>query len=240
MPTLPMRCLIVDDEPLAIRVLETHLAALPDVEVVAACRSALEALDVLRRQPVDLVFLDIQMPQLTGLDFVRALDRPPQIIFTTAHREYALDGFDLDAVDYLLKPISLPRLVRALEKARRRLATEEGSAGPPEVEPATLNVRADRQVVTLPIATIRYIESVSDYVKIHTVERTVVSKQRLHVLEDELAPHGFLRIHRSYLIAPRHLTAFTAETIHLGDTALPIGRTYKAAVLDRLDYDATL
>jgi len=235
-----MRCLIVDDEPLAIRVLETHLATLPGVEVVAVCSSAIAAREALRRHPVDVVFLDIQMPHLTGLDLIRVLHRPPPIILTTAHREYALEGYELDVVDYLLKPISLPRLMQALEKARRRAGgTEPPTQGPP-AEPARLNVRADRQVVSLPIDAIRYVESVSDYVRIHTTERVVISKQRLRVLAEELAPHGFLRIHRSYLVARQHLTAFTAESVRLGDTTLPIGRTYKAAVLDRLGYEASL
>ncbi|HMB90630.1 MAG TPA: LytTR family DNA-binding domain-containing protein [Rhodothermales bacterium] len=228
---MTIRCLIVDDEPLAVEVIRTHLAKLSDVEVIATCHDALEAFGLLRKHEVDLLFLDIQMPQLTGVDLMKALDDPPAVIFTTAHRDYAVEGFDLNAVDYLLKPISLPRLLRALDKFR----TLHAATATPSATPAdALNVRVDRQVVKVPLADIRYIESMSDYVQIHTTKRTLITKERISHLADKLAPHGFLRIHRSFLVPAHQVTAFTSEEVQVGEKRLPISRSYKQAVLARL------
>ena len=232
------RCLIVDDEPLAVEVIRAHLDKLSDVEVVATCHDALAAFDLLRKHPVDLLFLDIQMPQLTGVDLIKALDDPPAVIFTTAYRDYAVEGFDLNAVDYLLKPISLPRLLRALDKFRTLRATPAAALPTPApTDNATLNVRVDRQVVKVPLASIRYIESMSDYVQIHTTERTLITKQRISHLADKLAAHDFLRIHRSFLVPASRITAFTTEEVQVGGETLPISRSYKQAVLARLNED---
>jgi DNA-binding LytR/AlgR family response regulator len=230
---MTIRCLIVDDEPLAVEVIRAHLDKLSDVEIVATCHDALDAFDLLRTHAVDLLFLDIQMPQLTGVDLIKALDDPPAVIFTTAHRDYAVEGFDLSAVDYLLKPISLPRLLRALDKFRTRHAATTTPPATP-ADDATLNVRVDRQVVKVPLADIRYIESMSDYVQIHTTARTLVTKERISHLADKLAPHDFLRIHRSFLVPAYQITAFTHEEVQVGEKRLPISRSYKQVVLARL------
>ena len=226
-------CLIVDDEPLAIKVMQSHLDPLNDVEVVATFTSALDAFAFLQERPVDLLFLDIQMPRLTGLDLVAALQDPPKIILTTAYREYAVEGFDLDVVDYLLKPISLPRLLRALDKYHRLTAKVELGEAPPS--PHYLTLRVDRQAMRVLVGDIWYVESLSDYVKVHTSERTLVTRERISHLEKTLAPHGFLRIHRSFLVATAAVTAFTADEVHVAEgPRLPIGRTYRQAVLARL------
>lgn len=231
-----IRCLIVDDEPIAIRVLQAHLSKIPDVEVIAQCTNALEALRIVRDDAVDLVFLDIEMPELTGIGFVEALDRPPCFVFTTAHRNYALQGFELDAVDYLLKPIGFPRLLRAVEKYRRlRQAEREGVAS--EDDAQTLNIRVDRRTVRIGLPEIRYIESLSDYVNIHTAARTYTSKQRISDLDEQLTPHGFARIHRSFLVATRHVDAFTPKEVQIGDQTLPVSRTYRKEVMTRLQGD---
>lgn len=231
---MKIRCLIIDDEPFAIKVLETHVARVPDVEVVATCRSALEAFDVLRKQAVDLLFLDIQMPELTGLDFLRALSNPPLVILTTAHREYALEGFELDVVDYLLKPISLPRLLRALEKAQRFIRKTPVSTSPQSQTARMLALPVDRQTVTVPLHEVIYIESMGDYVKVHALGRLVVSKQRMGELTERLVGHGFLRIHRSFLVSMPHITAYSAEEVQIGKKILPISRSYRQHALDRL------
>jgi len=237
---MPIRCLIVDDEPIAAKVIRTHLEKVPDVVIVAICGNALEAFDLVRKEAVDLLFLDIQMPQLTGLDFVQALEHPPAVIFTTAYRDYAVEGFDLDAVDYLLKPISLPRLLRAVDRFRTLQALKEAAQqDAPQALQAphplpTLNVRANRQVVKIPLGDILFVESLSDYLKIHTPGRTVVTKQRISRLETRLTPHGFLRIHRSFLVAVSKITAFTAEHVQVGTHTLPISRSYKQTVLGHL------
>lgn len=238
---MTIRCLIVDDEPIAIKVVQAHLEKVPDVAVVATCNSALEAFDIVRKQPVDLVFLDIQMPHLTGIGFVKALEHPPKIIFTTAYREYALDGFELDVVDYLLKPISFPRLLRAIDKYRKLYqprTVPEASPSSPASEPF-INIKADRTTVKVRLADILFIESLSDYVKVHTSGRTLISRQRISHLAETLAPHQFIRIHRSFLVPIPRITAFTAEEVQLGSRTLPISRTYKQAVLERLRHDDT-
>jgi DNA-binding LytR/AlgR family response regulator len=234
-----IRSLIVDDEPIACRVLATHLDKIPDVEVVTQCTNALEALRLVRQEAVDLIFLDIEMPALNGIGFVEAIDPPPHVIFTTAHRDYALDGFELDAVDYLLKPIGFPRLVRAVEKYRRLYPTPgdsaentTGEAGAP-----TLNIRVNRRTVRVALSTIRYIESLSDYVVIHTDSDAHTTKERIRDLADQLAPHGFIRIHRSFLVAPRHVDAFTAQEVQIGDQVLSISRTYRKQALAQLRAD---
>ena len=229
-----MKCLIVDDEPIAIQVLETHLARVPDVEVVAACQHALAAFDVLQTQPIDVLFLDIEMPELTGLELLRALTRPPIVILTTAYREYALEGFELDVLDYLLKPISFPRLLRALDKAKR----VQGRVWPTAAEPLrttrTLALPVDRQTVSLPLDDILYIESMSDYVKVKTQTKEIVSKQRLSDLAERLQPHQFVRTHRSFLVAMQHISAYSAEEVRIGESVVPISRSYRQHVLSEL------
>jgi DNA-binding LytR/AlgR family response regulator len=234
-----IRSLIVDDEPIACRVLATHLSQIPDVEVVAQCTNALAALRLVREEEVDLIFLDIEMPALNGIGFVEAIDAPPHVIFTTAHRDYALDGFELDAVDYLLKPIGFPRLVRAVEKYRRLHPASDDAAERPtgDGDVPTLNIRVDRRTVRVALPAIRYIESLSDYVVIHTDSDAHTTKERIRDLAEQLAPHGFIRIHRSFLVAPRHVDAFTAQEVQTGDQTLSISRTYREQALDRLRED---
>lgn len=229
-----IRCLIVDDEPIAIRVVASHLENVPDARIVATCTNAVDALRVLRSQSVDLVFLDIEMPEVTGLEFVDALASPPGIIFTTAHREHAARGFELDAVDYLLKPIGFPRLNRAIEKYRRLHESEHrGDMSAPE-DAASINIHIDRRTVRLDLRDILYVESLSDYVIIHTKTSKLTTKLRIGDLEGELAPHGFLRIHRSYVVPLRRVDSFTAVNVRVGGETLPISRTYRQRVLERL------
>lgn len=229
-----IRCLIVDDEPIAIRVLNAHLEKIPDVEVAAACTNAIEALGVIKSGRIDLVFLDIEMPELTGIGLVEALTRPPGIVFTTAHRDYAVRGFDLDAVDYLLKPISFPRLLRAVEKFRRidGVVPEDPETSMSAVEP--INIQVDRRTVRIDPYEIVYVESMSDYVIIHTESDKYTAKLRICDLDEKLTPYGFARIHRSYLAPLRRIDSFTSTEVQLGDTILPVSRTYRRQVMERL------
>lgn len=223
--------MIIDDEPLALKVMQTLLGKISEVEIVAACNHALEAFEMIQQTPIDLIFLDIQMPELTGIGLVKALENPPKVIFTTAYREYALEGFELDVVDYLLKPISLPRLLRALDKYRRHIHAPSSPSLPTrEVLPRYLSVHSNRQLVNINLEDILFIESMSDYVKIHLQEQVIVSKQRISHLQDKLADVGFIRVHRSFLVSIAKITAFTNEQIHIGSQSLPVGRTYKQAV----------
>lgn len=226
------RCLIVDDEPLAIEVIRSHAGKVSDLDVVDACSSAIAAFEVIRKQSIDLVFLDIQMPELTGIELVRSLEHPPAVIFTSAHRDFALEGFELDVVDFLLKPVSLPRFLRAVDKYRRLRAPDVLSLH--DLSPVMLTVRADRKTHQIPIGDIQYIESLSDYTKIHAGAKPVVTREKIGDLERRLEPHGFVRIHRSFLVPISGIVAFTAEAVDIGGRTLPIGRSYRQATRDRL------
>lgn len=225
-----IRSLLVDDEPIALRVLQSHCDKIEDVEVVAACSDGLEARRRLLENTIDLVFLDIEMPGLTGIEFIEALDRPPRIIFTTAYRDYAATAFDLDAVDYLVKPVSLPRFLRAVDRYRR---LTHGPAG--ETSSGSIHVRVDRRTVRVDLDEVLYIESLSDYVQIRTDEEVHVTKMRISDLEEELHPHGFIRIHRSFLISPSRVDSFTSREVVIAGHTLPISRSYRKHALDALD-----
>lgn len=226
--------MIVDDEPLAIKVIENHLKKVSELEVVATCTSAITAYEIIQKQDIDLIFLDIQMPELSGIEFIRSLEQPPKIIFTTAHRDYALEGFELDVVDYLLKPVSLPRLLRALDKYRRLTVEAASPSGPEHANTRMLTVRSNRQTIRLAVEDILYIESLSDYVKIYTSDQTIVSKDRISHLTEKLSAYGFIRIHRSFLVAQSKISSYNSELVYIQGKALPISRSYKHAVKTQL------
>jgi DNA-binding LytR/AlgR family response regulator len=229
---MKIRCLLVDDEPPALAVLRSHIAAVPMLEVVAQCHNAIAAFEALQKHPVDLMFLDVKMPQLTGTDFLRSLRNPPKVILTTAHREYALDGYDLDIVDYLLKPISLDRFLRAIQKVYR-LESNGLVTMPAPRETAHsetdrfLYFRADRKMVKVMVDEILYVESLKDYVRIVTATRQVVAKQTITSLEEMLPEDAFLRIHRSFIVARTKIDSFSPNHVEVGGKELPIGRHYK-------------
>lgn len=235
-----MKVMIVDDEPLALDVLETYLEKMPDIELVARCTGALEANEVLRQKKVDLVFLDIQMPQITGIEFVRSLGDPPMIIFTTAYSDYALEGFELNAVDYLLKPISLDRFMKAVNKAREQhdLRSQEG-AGFPSENDEHFFVKADKKLVKVRFNDILYIEGLKDYVIIRLEEGRVITLQTMKSLEDKLPKGKFRRIHRSYIVSMPKVHAVVAnmvEVIEKGQTKhLPIGKNYRDELLELIN-----
>ncbi|WP_310393585.1 LytTR family DNA-binding domain-containing protein [Hymenobacter sp.] len=226
-----LRCLVVDDEPLAIRVLERFIAAAPGLELAATARHAIEAFELLHRQKIDVLFLDINLPRLSGLDFVKALKNPPSVIFTTAHREFAADGFELDAVDYLVKPIAFERFARAVAKLPRPAPP----APAPEPAPAThLFVHLGRQLVKVPLDELLYAESRKDYVRLVTRARSLLVKQGLGALAEQLLPNRFCRIHRSFLVNLAHVEAHGRTAVTVGGTRLPLGRLYRAAALRQL------
>lgn len=229
----PIQCLLVDDEPIARRVLKSHLTKVQGFAVAGECGTALECFSLLQHQPTDLLFLDIQMPQLNGLELLRSLQHRPKVIIVSAHREYALDGFELDVVDYLLKPVSFARFLKALDKYRQRLAVT--AQAPEEEVPDHLLIRADRKTVKLMLADVRYIESMSDYLKIYTGEGMLMTKEKISILEQKLPAH-FLRIHRSFILNTHHLQAFTHETVEVGGKELPISRSFRQEVLEKLSH----
>ena len=234
-----IRCLIIDDEPLAREILRQHVDGVEALELAGLCSNAVEAISFLQQHIVDLLFLDIQMPQLLGTNFIRTLKNPPKVIFTTAYRKYAVEGFELDAVDYILKPISFERFLKAVNKVLQLKAV-------PEILPSTkeknietnslfLYFRADRKMVKVFYHEILFIESLKDYMKIVTTSRTIVTKYVLYTLEEMLPAGEFLRIHRSYIVAINKIDSFNTESIQIAKHEIPIGKIYKIDVIRRLN-----
>lgn len=243
---MKIRCLLVDDEPLALNVLESYIQRMDGLELIARCENALQAFDILLTQSIDLVFLDIQMPRLDGIEFLKTLHNPPLVIFTTAYREYAIEAFELDVVDYLLKPIPFSRFLKAVNKAFSILQYKQpvsagagsmptplpGSAedAPPLHSQENIIVRADKKMIKIPLEDIQYIESLKDYVIIYLPNRRVVTKQKISYLEQKLPVGDFLRIHRSFLVAINKIRAFSLNSVEINNQELPIGRSYKSEV----------
>lgn len=235
----PIKCLIVDDEPLAIKLIQTHIAQLPNLEIVASCQNALEAFEVLKKKPVDLLFLDIQMPVLTGIEFVKSLQHPPSIIFTTAYRQYAVESYELAVIDYLLKPITFTRFFKAINKYMNSISPEAAAIPPVSTPLATLPsdgfvyVNANKKHIKIWFDHILYIESIKDYIRIHTIEENIITKEKISDFEEKL-PASFLRVHRSYIVNLAKITAYTAHDIEIKDREIPIGVSYKKQVFDAL------
>jgi DNA-binding LytR/AlgR family response regulator len=211
---------------------------MPDLHLIARCSNALEANDILRKNQIDLIFLDIQMPQLSGVEFIKALPNPPMFIFTTAYSNYALDGFELNAIDYLLKPISIDRFMKAVNKAmeqyelRKREESTEGSSQGEGVE--FFFVKADKKLVKIKYDEILYIESLKEYVKIHTAENYLVTKLQIGEFDSLMASPYLLRVHKSFIINLDKVTAYSANVIEIGSHQIPIGRTYKELIMKHL------
>jgi len=220
------KCLLVDDEPLALNVLTKYIESVEQLEIVGACANAFQAMDVLQKKRVDIMFLDIQMPKLIGTSFVRTLQQSPKIIFTTAYKEFAAEAFDLDVVDYLLKPISFERFLKAINKIIQNKPVQEAEEEKVN-DHAFLYFRADRKMVKVFLDEIIYVESLKDYVKIHREnERPLIVKQSITTLEDMLPQNKFIRIHRSFIISLQKVTAFTNHDVEIGTVEIPIGKLY--------------
>ena len=224
---MKLKCLLVDDEPPALKILCTYLENMDNLELVGTCANALEAMQTLKEQHVDVIFLDIKMPRLLGTEFIRTLRNPPKVIFTTAHKDYALDGFDLDAVDYLLKPFSFERFVRAVNKLTAGV-DQPGERTSVESGEAFLYFRIDRKMVKVELSAICYIESLKDYSRIVRKEdKPLVVKKPIGSIEQMLPAERFIRIHRSFIVAIDKITAFTQNDIEIGEQEIPIGKLYR-------------
>lgn len=228
-----IKAIIVDDEPLALDVLETYISQLPELELVARCENALEAREVLKEHEIDLMFLDINMPQLTGIDFVKTLAIRPKVIFTTAHPDYAVEGFELDAVDYLMKPIPLDRFMKAVNKVIQLNSSD--SSGFPSKEEDFIFVKADKKLVKVNFEDILYIEGLKDYVIIRQNEGRVITLQTMKSLEAKLPDQIFMRIHRSYIVNLNAIDAVVGNMIELKEKSqvkhIPIGKNYREELL---------
>lgn len=230
-----MNVIIIDDEPLALDVLETYIEKIPELTLVAKCRNAIEANKIIRENGIDLIFLDIQMPQITGIEFLKSLKNPPMVIFTTAYSNYALEGFELDALDYLLKPISLDRFMKAVNKA-----LEQYRLTHPD-EPFSdgddfFFVKADKKLVKVRFRDILYIEGLKDYVIIRLEEGRVITLQTMKSLEEKLPSDQFMRIHRSYIVSLEKINALVGNMVELTEKGkpkqLPIGKNYRDELLE--------
>lgn len=229
---MKIRCVVIDDEPLALRLINSYCVQVPELEIVATCASAIEAYPILRKQRVDLLFLDIKMPKLLGTDFLRSLPVPPKAILITAYREYALDGYELDIVDYLIKPVAFVRFKKAIAKAVKLLSNELAADGPAgqytDNKDAFLYFRMEKEMVKVLLEEILFIESRKEYVMLNlSPNRSLLVKQSISSLEKLLSPHRFIRVHRSYMVALEKVSAYTATQLRIGDHAIPIGRLYK-------------
>jgi len=220
------KCMLVDDEPPALNVLEKYISMVEQLELVAKCSNAFEALELLQTKEVDLIFLDIQLPKLSGTSFLKTLTHPPKVIFTTAYKEYASEAFDLDAIDYLVKPVSLERFLKAVNKVTNTKTPEPLKPAVP-VNSSFLYFKTERKMVKVLLDDIRYVESIRDYIKIFRVnDKPLLVKQSMTTLESMLPGDLFIRVHRSFVVSVNKVTAFTSRDIELGDIEIPIGKLY--------------
>ncbi|RPD43210.1 LytR/AlgR family response regulator transcription factor [Chitinophaga barathri] len=230
-------CIIVEDEPLAAEVLCDYIRQVPFLELKAVCADAIFAMEVLQREQVHLIFLDIHLPKLKGFAFIKALKHPPQIIITTAYQEYALEGYELNVTDYLLKPIEFSRFLTAVNKVRQQPLPAPAAPLPARVTPperAYLFFNVSKKKVKVYLDEILYIESLKEYIGITTHKQTILTKFQLGEIEELLARNNFIRIHRSFIVAKDKIDAFTATDIEINGKPIPIGRSYKELVLREL------
>jgi DNA-binding LytR/AlgR family response regulator len=218
-------CLAVDDEPPALDILKNYINSVSSLELAATCINAVDALNVLRHSRIDLMFLDIQMPQLLGTDLLRTLNSPPRVIFTTAYREFAIEGFELNAVDYLLKPISFERFLKAVNKVMDIKPQQQQ-----EAHDAYIYFRSDRKMHKVAMEDIIFIESLKDYIKVVTKSKTIITKQSISSIEERLPKSSFIRIHRSFIVSLDKVQSYTPELISIGNEELPVSRMYRHEV----------
>jgi DNA-binding LytR/AlgR family response regulator len=239
---MKIRCLLVDDEPPALKVLQSHIANMNGLEIAGLCKNAVEALDILNEKPIDLIFLDIKMPKLLGTDFLKNLSDPPKVIFVTAYRDYAVEGYELDAVDYLVKPVSFERFLKAVSKVKKMLGHEvPASAEEYKKNPeAFVYLKVDKNMQKVFVNEILYIESWKDYIKVFlSTGKSFLVKQSISSIENLLSDHNFLRVHRSYIVSLNKISGYNSISVQLNDKDIPIGRLYKQRVMEVINADST-
>lgn len=224
-----IRCIAVDDEPLALQLMEDYISKVSYLQLVATCSDAFEANRVLQEQEVDLVFIDIQMPGLTGVQFIKSLSHQPMFVLVTAYEKFALESYDLNVVDYLLKPVELSRFILACNKAHELFQFRQQGAG---ISEDFFFLHVDYSLVKIMFADIMWIEGLKDYCKLHMKlpGKPLTARVSMKTLEDELPPAKFIRIHKSYIIATAHISAVRKNSLFIGDMELPVGETYKKSV----------
>jgi two-component system LytT family response regulator len=228
-----MKCIAIDDEPLALKLLDDNISKVPYLKPIASCRNAFEAMKVLQENTIDLIFIDIQMPGLTGLEFVAGLQSPPLVILITAYKDYALESYNLSVVDYLVKPVTLERFIKACNKARELHGLKLNKVqNVPSKSPDYFFLNADYSQVKIMFNDIIFMEGLRDYVKIHlrSSNKPLLFRTSLKALEPELTPTKFIRIHKSYIIAIESITAIRKTTMFIKDFELPIGETFRDSI----------
>lgn len=235
---MKLTCIVVDDEPLARNLLTEHIRKIPYLELKAAFGNPLEALDFLRENKVDILFLDIQMPELTGISLLKILQNKPAVILTTAYSEYAIESYELDVTDYLLKPITFERFLKAVEKANKKLTTPQNKESEPtreegqseqvvDIKSNFIFVKDGRKLVKIDLHAVQFIEGLKDYVRIHTPHRNITTLQRMKNLEEQLPEKQFIRVHHSYIVAVAWIDEIERERIFIGKHIIPVSDTYR-------------
>jgi len=235
-----INCIVADDEELAREIIERYIGRVDRLHLVAMCSNGTEVYHALKNNRVDLLFLDIQMPHLTGMELLRAIKNPPPVIMTTAYREFALEGYELNVIDYLLKPIGFDRFLKAIDKYEslrnpgNSIAAEPRAAASDDRQ-GFIYVKSDKKMAKVPLKNILYIEGLKDYVKIHMTDKTIITYQTMTYFEEKFSANHFIRVHRSFIISLDHITAYSASHIEIGQTHIPIGGSYAREVQRRLE-----
>ncbi len=226
---MKIRCLIVDDEPLSREVIEAYVNDTPQLALAGKCSNAIEAAEMLRNEPIDLVFLDINMPKLSGISLVKSLTNPPAVVFITAYPEFAVEGFEVEAVDYLLKPCSFERFLKAVGKAEVFL-----KATAKKLEMNYFVVKADKRLHKLAFEEILYFMSIGDYVKVFTKGKVLITNEILRNIEEQLPDSRFIRLHKSYIVSLEAIQYLEGNQVKVGEVMLPVGLTYKDNLMAKL------
>jgi DNA-binding LytR/AlgR family response regulator len=229
-----LKCLVIDDEPLAQDIIENYLTNFSFINLVAKCDNALIALEWIKKQKIDLIFLDVSMPFISGIEFIRTLKNPPAVILTTAHKEFAVESYELNVVDYLLKPISFERFLKAINKLDPDVSETQKPVPTDTKNVAFIYVKSEKKNIKILFRDILFIESLKDYIKIHTVDKTIITQVPISTIEQRL-PDNFLRVHRSFIVAKDKITAYTQHDLEIGTLQIPIGRNYKTIVVKNLN-----
>lgn len=227
-----LACVVIDDEPIALRIIGSYIDKIDNLEALGYFTNALDALKVIRDNAIDIIFLDIEMPGINGLNFLKSISNPPRVIFTTAYRNYAADAFDVDALDYLVKPFPFDRFLKSINKYHESI--KNSNAALPEIDRRYILLKSDKKNFKIDIDDIIYIESLDDYIKVHTLQKSLVCYLRLSGIESMLESSQFLRIHRAYIINTKHIKAFTHAYVEINQKQIPIGRSYRDRVVRHL------
>ncbi|MEI7500117.1 MAG: LytTR family DNA-binding domain-containing protein [Bacteroidota bacterium] len=239
-----IRCLAIDDEMLALELIEDNIKKVPFLELVQTCRSSMEAMEILRTRPIDLLFLDIQMPDISGIQLLKSLHHKPIVILTTAFSNYATEGFDLDVIDYLLKPYSFERFLKAVNKVReyidlRDRASNQSNAKESVSSSNFLFVKADYKLYKINLNDIQYIEGLKDYVKIYVNEKPIVTQMSMKALEEKLPPRDFIRVHRSFIVAFNKIDFIQKQMLTIGKKEIPVSEHYRDQLFKIINYEKT-